>query len=350
MGLGAIVVLGAERETSAPEKPEHGNLLAEPLACVDVLGRSMLERDVEGFLRGGADVVTVLAPAALAGTPPLAGMSGVKIEFVSDWSTAIAQTINRYWQNGIEYSFVVSSEVYVETDLRDFFYFHREAKRWATRAFNEKGPFELWMVDCARSPQLGIERLLEKTAPTYLIGGYACRLMQPHDLRQIAADSLAGRCAMRPSGREVKPGIWIAEGAEIDRRARIVAPAYIGRGSKVRQDALITRCSNIEKDCYIDYGTVIEDSSILADTRIGICLDVCHAVANGNKFLSLKHDVVLEISDSAILRSNTPVRQESRHPLTVIHRHEEQEISADLRPETAPASKTWQFGADLIQG
>ena len=83
------------------------------------------------------------------------------------------------------------------------------------------------------------------------------------------------------------------------RWARIVAPAYIGRGSKIMEDTLITRHSTIEKNCCVDYGTVVEDSSILQNTDIGICLDVCHAVANGNKLLSLDRDVVIEISDPA---------------------------------------------------
>ncbi|MGB7133004.1 MAG: hypothetical protein WBD59_19485, partial [Candidatus Sulfotelmatobacter sp.] len=52
--------------------------------------------------------------------------------------------------------------------------------------------------------------------------------------------------------------------------------------------------------------TVVENSSILQNTEIGICLDVCHAIANGNKLLSLDRDVVIEISDPAVMRSNGP--------------------------------------------
>ena len=43
---------------------------------------------------------------------------------------------------------------------------------------------------------------------------------------------------MRPSGVEVRAGIWIEDGADVHRRARIVAPAYIGSGSKVREDII----------------------------------------------------------------------------------------------------------------
>jgi hypothetical protein len=92
---------------------------------------------------------------------------------------------------------------------------------------------------------------------------------------------------------------------------------------------------------------VVEDSSILANTRIGICLDVCHAVACENKLLSLEHEVVLDISDSSIMRRNIPALKESKK---VIQRREERDISTDLQTETAPVPETWQLGADLIQG
>ena len=89
-------------------------------------------------------------------------------------------------------------------------------------------------------------------------------------------------------------------------------PAYIGRASKILEDTLITRCSNIERDCYVDYGTVIEDSSILPNTHIGIWLDVCHAVVNGNKLLSLGRNVTLEISDRSIMRAASSVREAAK--------------------------------------
>ena len=138
------------------------------------------------------------------------------------------------------------------------------------------------------------------------------------------------------------PGVWIEDQAEVHRRARIVAPAYIGRGSKISQDALITRFSSIERDCFVDCGTVIEESSLLANTHIGIWLDVCHAVVRGNKMLSLGRDVMIEISDPSIMRTAIPVR--------------EGDFGVKGRDEAAPtfqkqplATNTWQFGSNLIQ-
>lgn len=358
MGLGAIVVVGAEPEASCSTAAQTGQktLLAQPLASVDILGRSTLERTLERLVCAGVKAATVLVAEEFSGIEPFSEpYENVNVRVVGNIFTAIAQQLRDFSQEGIEHSFVVSASVYAETDLLDFFYFHREARQTATRGLDPEGPLDLWVVDCAKAQHGDIEGLLgqagEIGAP-YFVREYVNRLMHPRDLRRLVSDSLSGRCAMRPSGREIKPGIWIDEGAEIDRGARIVAPAYIGRSSRVQEDTLITRFSNVEKDCYIDCGTVIECSSILPNTHVGIWLEVRHAVANGNKLLSLEHEVVLEISDPSVIRSNRPV--ELKHGLgwnrQSEEQQEEQQIVADMKAKQTPAPEPWQLGADPIQG
>ena len=184
----------------------------------------------------------------------------------------------------------------------------------ATRARDSAGPLDLWVADCAKVQALGLDAVLacaEKSGE-YFVREYVNRLSHPRDLRRMASDSISGRCVTRPGGHEARPGIWVDDGAEIHRRARIVAPAYVGRGSILREDTLITRCSNIEEGCYIEYGSVIEDSSILKRTHIGIWLDVCRSVVDGNRLVSLKRDAVLEISDPGVMRSTVPAEAGTR--------------------------------------
>ena len=152
---------------------------------------------------------------------------------------------------------------------------------------------------------------------------------------------------MRPAGTEVKPGVWVDEGAQVHKRARIVAPAYIGRGSKIRQDTVITRCSSVEKACYVDCGTVIEDSTILSDTHIGISMDVCHAVVNGNRLLNLERDVVIEISDPGVMRSTSPIRKQ---PRSTIHSRKSGLLLPDLQEQKLSTPEPWQLGTNPIQG
>jgi NDP-sugar pyrophosphorylase family protein len=357
VGLGAIVVVGAEREifSSAAPQPDLEALLTQPLACVEVLGRSVLESMIERFVRADVGTITVLVAAEHScGVEPLRGTyENVSVRTVDDVFSAVSEQLRDFSQRSIEHSFVVSASVYAETDLLDLFYFHREARQVATRGMDRQGTLDLWVVDCAQAHQSELGGLLaqaEKIGATYFIRDYVNRLQHPQDLRRLVSDALSGRCAMRPCGREVKPGIWIDAGAEIDRGARIVAPAYVGRGSKIQEDTLITRSSSIEKGCYVDCGTVIEDSSILANTHVGIWLEVRHAVANGNRFLSLEHEVVIEISDPCVMRSTRPVQQETKDGLSWNRKAREPKIVAEPNPKQSPAPEAWQLGADLIQG
>jgi NDP-sugar pyrophosphorylase family protein len=357
VGLGAIVVVGAEREIfcSAAPQSDLKVLLTQPLACVEVLGRSVLESMIERFVRADVETITVLvASEHSCGVEPLRGTyENVRVRLVDDVFHALSEQLRDYSQSGIEHSFVASASVYAETDLLDLFYFHREARQAATRGLDREGPLDLWVVDCARAQQNELEGLLsqaDKNGATYFIREYVNRLLHPQDLRRLVSDALSGRCAMRPSGQELKPGVWIDDGAEIDRKARIVAPVYVGRGAKVEEDALITRGSNIEKDCYVDCGTVIEESSILANTHVGIWLEVRHAIANGNRFLSLEHEVVLDISDPCVMHSTRQVQKEIKEGWSWNRKAREPQIAAKANPKQSPAPEAWQLGADFIQG
>jgi anti-sigma B factor antagonist len=312
--LGAIITVGAgEGFSQEPGRPalvkDAGSnlLLQEPLACVEIAGRSMVERTIERFAAVGVEVISVLVAAKTMPTLR-ASFENVEIQLVEDMPTALRQELAEFREAGIEHSFVNAAEAYAETDLWDFFYFHREARQLVTRAFDRHGALSLWVVDCAKVDEFDLERLREEpkgSGASYFIREYVNRLNHPRDLRQFAEDTLRGRCESRPSGRQIRPGVWIDDKAEIHRKARIVAPAYIGRRSVVRADSVVTRFSSIERDCCVDCGTVVEDSSILANTNVGIWLDVCHAVVSGNKLLSLGRDVAVEIFDASLMRSGS---------------------------------------------
>lgn len=362
MGLGAIVVMGLEREALGSQAPrEAGAFLTEPLEYLDILGRSMAERVIERFVRADVDIVSVLVQEESYGVKPrFVGFENVEVQVVSDLGSAICQKLREFSQNGIEHSFVISGSVYAETDLLDLFYFHREARQSTTRAMDREGSLNLWVVDCLKAQPTDLRNLVvqaETGGSSYFIREYVNRLIHPRDLRRFASDVLRGRCVTRPPGREIKRGIWIDDGAEVYRRARIVAPAYIGRSSKVMADTLITRFSNVEKDCCVDYGTVIEDSSILQNTHVGICLDVCHAVANGNKLLSLGRNVMVELSDPNILRVNSlawkpsPAKDLKRAKIGLFSRGKvKPQAVTEVRPAAGSAPEPCRLEPNPIQG
>jgi hypothetical protein len=362
VGLGAIVVMGLEPAAVNSRVPQQTNVLVPyPLEGFDILGRSLAERIVGRFVRADVGMVSVLVGQNNREKPNFRAIGNVEVEEISDLCSAIHQKLNEYSLNGIEHAFVVSGSVYAETDLLDLFYFHREARQTITRAVDREGALKLWVVDClkAQSTDLGSFPFQPDVGgPSYFVREYVSRLRDPRDLRRFASDVLQGRCAVRPPGHEIKRGIWIGDGAEVHRRARIVAPAYIGSESKVMQDTLITRCSNVEKGCCVDYGTVIENSSILQNTHIGICLDVCGAVANGNKLLSLARDVVVEISDPSIMRINSlgwkaePARDRKRakNGFLFSRRKVTQPAVSELKPAAGSAPEPCRLEPNPIRG
>ncbi len=361
MRPGAIVVIGARAESLAHEVARsvslQGNqdavLALGPLSCVEILGCSMLERTIGRLQFADVDVISLIVDAEAAnGIGSLRHSSPkVTVEVAPDVSGAITHKLKDYAEGGIEHSFVISANAYAEADLLDLFYFHREARQPATRAFDSEGPLDLWVVDCAQALRFDLEHVLaqaEQTGASYLIREYVKRVVRLSDLRQLAVDGLRGRYALRPAGREIRPGVWLDQGAEVHRRARIVAPAYIGRGSRICEDTLITRFSSVERSCYVDYGTVVEDSSILANTRVGIWLDVCHSIVKENKLFSLRRGVALEICDPTVLRPNSSTEPEQEWGSSTVSQRYEAYDNADAVPYPAP--EAWRLGADLIQG
>jgi hypothetical protein len=354
VGLGAIVVVGAKSEpfiqAGTPARGNDPNPMGEPLGCCEILGRSTVERTIERLTSIEVDVISVLVDADLSfQTPTLRGsFANVSFQVVDDLDSAIAQKLREYSVNGVQRSFVHSAETFTEADLLDLFYFHREARQTATRAYDREGALALWVVDCALPIKPEVVKVLSdagRHGSSYFVREYARRLAHPRDLRGIAADMLQGGCEKGATGREIRPGVWIDEGAKVHRRARIVGPAYIGCGSKVRADTLITRCASIERQCCVDYGTVIEDSSLLPNTHVGIWLDVCHAVAKGNKLFSVSRDVGIEISDPSVMRFTIPVLNADAG----LSDWSEARMNAAGAEREFLTQPTWQLGANLIQ-
>jgi hypothetical protein len=354
--LGAIIVVAADVGLtqdigdSDNVKASSGGFISEPLTFIEVAGRSTLERMVERFLSAGIDSISILVETESSPLRPLRTASDrvfdkvkVEVQVVTDVSYAITRTLGELAQIGVGHCFVNSADAYVETDLLDLFYFHHEAQQPATRAFDGEGLLALWVVNCEAAQNLPLEALLDEAGRNgngYFVREYAARLRRPGDLRQLSADILSGRCETNPSGEQIRPGVWIDDGADVHHDARLVAPAYIGRNSKIREDALITRCSCVERDCCVDCGTVIENSSILPGTRIGIWLDVCHAVVSGSKLLSLKRDVMVEISDPKVMCSTASSPAGEPKPYV--------ETTPDVR-KLNPAPVSWRLGAELIE-
>src|SRR5581483_7951217 len=280
----------------SPEKLRGGD---GAVACVEVLGRTVLGRTLEELLRGRVDSVSVVAGCLKKS----AVMGEEKVRFCAAqdvWRTAADKIAGM----NADAVLLIRLGAYVEFDPAEMLQFHRDQGEPVTRACNKDGALDLWVIDPASFSAGEDLACWLQNAPqaSYFVSGYVNRLETPRDIRQLIADGLAARCRFRPQGIEVKPGIWMGQGAEVERGARVVAPAYIGSNSRIAAQCLITRGSNIESNSQVDYGTVIEDSTVLSNTYVGIGLDLAHSIVDGDSLLNLQHGVVLKIGDPVVLR------------------------------------------------
>lgn len=337
MALGAILVVEPESgkafaNVGSPEASpvERTDFLASgPLTCVEVLGRSVMERTIDRFVKADVQTISIQVQAGALDLLPAwrtSLLSNVDTVVADNVWTGVAKALEEFSENGIDYAFVCKANAHLEADLVDLFQFHRQTRQTVTRASDNEGFLDLWISGCGEAAQAMFAD--PETTPrtgkdggwpvTYFVKEYVNRLAHPRDLRRLVADAFRRRCEVVPVGQEIRPGVWVDEGAQIDRRARIVAPAYLGCGSVIREDTLITRFSNIERFSFVDYGTVVEDSSILTNTYVGIWLDMCHAVVQGNQLLNLAHNVSLEIADPSLIRANMAVKKEAKGNLAMM--------------------------------
>jgi hypothetical protein len=326
--VGAIVIVEAESPGVDRSAEFEGSDLAcrfadGPLCFLDLLGESVLERKIEQFLAAQLRATTLLVHTNLLPSMPSFRheMPYLNVEVTNEIWPLIAQVLKTYSENGIRCAFIANTTAYAEADFTDMFEFHSHAERSVTRASDGEGPLDLWVVDCETEGQKsGAALKAALTDPaflpaSYFVREYVRRFTHPRDCRQLVTDALLSRCAFRPLGQQIRPGVWADEGTQIRRGARIVGPAYLGRHCLIGESALITRYSNVESGSYIDYGTAIEDSSVLSNTYVGMWLDVRHSVAHANKLLHLERSVMIEISDPTLLRSNPLPGKISRRPL-----------------------------------
>ncbi len=312
----AIIIVRSNRrpveEAVSPRWAPETAVGGQGLATLEILGQSVLQRMVAVLQKAKVEGISVCVDVPLSPGADDIDADGTLVK--DAWEIA-GERLRQFARNGTEPVLIVELSGYVELDFAELLRLHEESGKAVTRAFHETSPLNLWVVNPAMLADIQELRgvLDESGGAEFYTAGYINRLETPGDLRRLVNDGLGCRCQFRPQGFEVKPGIWMAPDAQVEKAARIVAPAFIGRGVNIGDECLITRGSSVESDSEIDYGTTIEDSSILSNTYVGIGLDLSHSIARGDSLLNLQHDVLLQISDPAVMRQNKLLSAGDRH-------------------------------------
>lgn len=307
--IAAIII--ADSQARKDETDTCGVPASANWACVDLLGQSVIGRVADDLKGVGIDSVSVFAAQH-------SSLTAYRVDGQSaapDRWRAAAIRFAKCKEEAFEAVLVADCSTYAEFDLADMLAFHRERDEPVTQAYCADGSIDLWMIDpsCFDEGENLRSAILAVNPACYEIRGYVNRLRNVRDFRRLVLDSFSSRSRLRPRGIETRPGVWISENAEVGRNVRIVPPAFIGRGVRIADECLITRSTNVERGSHVDFGTAVEDSSVLPNTYLGIGLDLSHSITEGKTLWNLRHDVTLEITDPSVMRPNPSSGEEHRH-------------------------------------
>src|SRR5437868_4239156 len=239
-----------------PPRGSRAEFAGCPLPALDLLGKSLAERTAERMLAGGIEGVTILCDARILNMHWFHKSSGPAITWVPTageelWRSAEAAFTDLV-SSGAELILLQRLDLYAEIDYRKLIQAHLVQRLRVTSVCDDSGPVVIFCVNASRRNdaakicrnhlyRIGVEHA------EYRFTGYLNRLGNLHDFRALTRDALFQRNEISPDGRQIRPGIWAAADARIERGARIVAPAYLGARSKVRAASVITRASVVER-------------------------------------------------------------------------------------------------------
>jgi NDP-sugar pyrophosphorylase family protein len=279
-----------------------------PLSLLPVVGDSVLHSAVRRLRQLGSHPISVITHRVQSSVSCAWGLPQSELNWYSavwDVRSAIQRLLFHYAGNGVDTILLMRLGAYAELDLQDFVQFHRQQDRPISIACDPQGPLDVAVLDASRV-MTGAALIGNRLKPDgmafspYNFAGYVNRLSSLAEFRNLSRDALMGHCQLRPNGMQIRPGVWVGEGVELERGSRLIAPVYIGAQSTIRAGALITRCSTVEHHSEVDCETGVENSSLLPHTYVGAGLEVRHSVVDGNRLMNLDRGVELEFADERL--------------------------------------------------
>jgi hypothetical protein len=310
MDIRGLVLINSEAEPGT-EPNRFGGV---PLGLLEVAGKSALMRTAERLRKFGVGPVTAViedfssvpARGIEPGEPGLTSIFSSRDRF---WRTA-ENAFNELVQAGAEIVILIKIGAYQEMDFERFVQLHLDNNSRVSQLSYEGQPLEVFCISASRRNDAAslFRTSLSKCrvdCPLVELTGYLNPLRNTGDLRDFAIDVLSMRTETCPTGIQIKPGVWVAPGAHIEKGARVIAPAFIGSGARIRSGSVITRCTSVERHAQVDCGTVVENSSLLANCYLGAGLDLAHSVAGMGIIANLRRGATALISDYKLIRSTT---------------------------------------------
>jgi hypothetical protein len=304
MDIRGLVLVNSEDGATEEYLP----LSSFPLALLETAGESALQRIADCLRQYGIQSVTAVVEWELAAQPRCLNTQGVQ---------CVATTRQRFWraaenefnemiQDGAELVVLIRLGAYAEVNFEELVEFHLSQGARVTQVYHQSGPLEIFCISASRRNDAAslLRTKLAKCrseCPAFAHRGYINPLQDPRDLRQLAIDILLRQTATRPTGKEVRPGIWIEAGAILEKGARVLAPAFIGASARISSGAVITRCSTVEHHAHVDCGTMVENSTVLPFSFVGAGLDLAHSIAGMKRIVNLRRNASIEVADPKLV-------------------------------------------------
>lgn len=105
----------------------------------------------------------------------------------------------------------------------------------------------------------------------------------------------------RIGAREIQPGVWVGLHSQIDPRARLHAPCWIGENVFVAADARVGPNAVVEDRVIVESGARIEHSAIWPETFVGRLVAVRNSLAAGSTLLNHQTGSCLRVPDDFLL-------------------------------------------------
>lgn len=112
--------------------------------------------------------------------------------------------------------------------------------------------------------------LLRRDAPVYGFpsDAYFTDIGRPATYLQVHHDLLLGRTSFAPPGREVAPGVWAEDNADVHPSATLVGPVALGRGVRIGRNAEVVGPTALGEGCIVDDGARVECSVLWARCEV----------------------------------------------------------------------------------
>lgn len=114
--------------------------------------------------------------------------------------------------------------------------------------------------------------LLEKNLPVFgfQTQAYWMDAGHPTGYMRALSDVLHGRVAgLTPPGEQVKPGIWVENGASVHAKAKLTAPVFIGKNARIDQEVKLGPAVSVEGNSWMARGAALVAGSVFPGTFVG---------------------------------------------------------------------------------